>query len=171
MIALTVPEVRRLLLALDEPPERFSLRLAWSRWRRHHQAVAKRGHAARRARRVATPAAALPIVLSAGRSPGEGDDEPRAAPPDLSESQWRRLEPLLPAQRRRQGRPLRDLRQMVSAMLWVEWSGCSWRALPSHFGPWQDVYARYHRWRQDGRWLRIRQALDHDHAVNEAACA
>ena len=38
LIPLTVPEVRRLLLALAEPLEQFSFRLAWSRWRRRHQA-------------------------------------------------------------------------------------------------------------------------------------
>ena len=165
MIALTVPEVRRLLLALDEPPERFSLRLAWSRWRRHHQAVAKRGHAARRARQAPPAAAIRPaLVPLLGRDDGEG-----AAVVDLTPSQWQRIAPLLPVPRRRHGQPPRDLRPLIEAMLWVERTGCSWRALPSHFGPWQDVYARYHRWRQDGLWLRIRQALDH--ATAEVACA
>jgi transposase len=48
---------------------------------------------------------------------------------------------------------------MITAMLWLEQSGCSWRALPTHFGPWQDVYQRYHRGRQTGLWRRIRQPL------------
>ena len=56
MIALTVPEVRRLALALTEPAERRALRLRWSRWRRRHQATAARCHAARRARRHPPPA-------------------------------------------------------------------------------------------------------------------
>ncbi|MCA1599242.1 MAG: hypothetical protein LC769_09545, partial [Chloroflexi bacterium] len=51
------------MLALDDPPERFGFRLAWSRWRRHHQAVAKRGHAARRARRVAAAPTAAPATV------------------------------------------------------------------------------------------------------------
>lgn len=45
-------------------------------------------------------------------------------------------------------------------MLWVERTGCSWRALPSRFGPWGGVYGRYRRWRKDGLWARIRAALD-----------
>lgn len=166
MIALTVPEVRRLLLALDESPERFRLRLAWSRWRRHHQAGAKRSHAARRARRQLPPPAAIqsaPVPLLGW------DDGGGAAVVALTPNQWHRIAPLLPVPRRRHGQPPRDLRPMIDAMLWVEQTGCSWRALPSHFGPWQDVYARYHRWRQDGLWLRIRQALDQ--APAEAACA
>ena len=54
-IPLTVPEVRRLLwslaLARTEPPE---LALGWSRWRRCHQARAKRCHYRRRSRRRPT---------------------------------------------------------------------------------------------------------------------
>ena len=52
LIPLTVPEVRRLLIALTEPTERFSIRLAWSAFRRHHQAIAKRCHTTRRSLRV-----------------------------------------------------------------------------------------------------------------------
>jgi hypothetical protein len=166
LIPLTTPEVRRLLLALDEPSEQFTFRLAWSHWRRRHQAVAKRGQVARRARCQAAAPATIQSALLPVPERGWGHTAVAAA---LTESQWRQLAPLLPAQRRRQGRPLRDLRQMITAMLWVERTGCSWRALPSHFGPWQDVYARYHRWRQDGLWLRILQTLEH--AAPEAACA
>jgi Putative transposase of IS4/5 family (DUF4096) len=169
LIALTVPEVRRLLLALDEPPERFSLRLAWSRWRRHHQAVAKRGHAARRARRPAPTPAAIAAIRAAPVPLLGWDDAGGAAVAALTPSQWQRIAPLLPTPRRRHGQPPCDLRPMIEAMLWIERAGCSWRALPSHFGPWRDVYARYHRWRQDGLWLRIRQALDQ--CSSEVACA
>ena len=49
LIPLTVPEVRRLLWRLVwrtlPPPE---LVLAWSRWRRRHQAQARRCHYQRR---------------------------------------------------------------------------------------------------------------------------
>jgi hypothetical protein len=160
-----VPEVRRLLLALAEPPERFSFRLAWSRWRRRHQAIAKRCHRVRRARRlVAASASPLPPL------PAQGQRIVPALPAGvLTEAQWHRLAPLLPTPRRRQGRPLPDLRQMVTAMLWLEQTGCSWRALPTHFGPWQDVYARHHRWRQTGLWRRIRQTLQQTPPEN--ACA
>jgi hypothetical protein len=53
-LPITVPEVRRLLLTLAEPDERFSIRLAWSVFRRRHQAIAKRCHAIRRSLRVGT---------------------------------------------------------------------------------------------------------------------
>ncbi len=93
------------------------------------------------------------------------------APADLTEGQWRRLAPLLPRQKPPPGYPARDLRRMVAAMVWVERTGCSWRALPDRFGPWQDVYSRYYRWRKAGLWARILQTLDLEDPVMEAVCA
>lgn len=54
LVPLTVPEVRRLLWRLawrrPPPPERV---LAWSVWRRRHQAHARRCHYRRRLARLA----------------------------------------------------------------------------------------------------------------------
>ena len=151
--------MRRLLLALGEPDERLASRLAWSRWRRHHQAVAKRGHTARRARR--------PAMLPVPR-PAAPPEQARGSP-ELTDEQWRRVLPLLPPQRPLRGRPNRDHRRMVAAMLFVERTGCSWRALPGRFGPWGGVYDRYRRWRTDGLWARILAAIDQPDARRSAA--
>jgi transposase len=156
LLPLTVPEVRRLLLALTEPPDRFGFHLQWSRWRRRHQAVAKRCHTLRRAQRYAAVPQQLVVPL---RQPAEPETVLAVPRTDLTEVQWLAVAPLLPRPRQRQGRPAHDVRQMVQAMLWVEQTGCPWRSLPTRFGAWQDVYALYHRWRQSGLWLRIRQAL------------
>ena len=57
LLPLTVPEVRRLLLIAlqtrDEAERAF--RLAWSHWRRRHQARARRSHYRRRTRPPARP--------------------------------------------------------------------------------------------------------------------
>jgi len=46
---LTVPEVRRLLWQMLRPPPPDDVFVwAWSRWRRRHQAMAKRCHYKRR---------------------------------------------------------------------------------------------------------------------------
>jgi transposase len=146
-------------LALAEPDEQFRFRLDWSHWRRQHQATAKAGHSARRARR--------PMVLPV-RQPS-AFPEPARGSPELTEAQWQRIQPLLPPPRRGPGRRPHDHRIMVAAMLWVERTGCSWRALPSRFGPWGGVYARYQRWRKDGLWARILQVLDELQAHAAAA--
>jgi hypothetical protein len=53
MIPPTVPEVRRLVLAMAEPEGRRRFLMGWSAWRRAHQAVAARCRAAKRAARHA----------------------------------------------------------------------------------------------------------------------
>jgi hypothetical protein len=53
LLALTVPEVRRLLIRLlPAPPPDPGRVVAWSRWRRRHQARARRAHYQRRHRQV-----------------------------------------------------------------------------------------------------------------------
>ncbi len=53
LLPVTVPEVRRLLWGLvwNEPPEAGRV-LAWSHWRRRHQARARRRHWCRRLARA-----------------------------------------------------------------------------------------------------------------------
>jgi transposase len=138
-----VPEVHRLLLAVTEPPERFSFRLAWSAFRRQHQAMAKVCHAARRARQAPAQSRMPQVQIL------------QTANLELTDAQWARISPLLPPQKPVTGRPMRDHRQMVGGMLWVAGSGASWRALPPEFGPWETVYRRYQRWRRHGLWQRI----------------
>jgi transposase len=145
---LTVPEVRRLLLALDGPPGRFGFRLLWSTWRRHHQAVAQRCHIARRARWH---------PLAAGDAP---DPVMLTTSPELTDDQWSRISALLPPQRPPIGRPPEDHRTILAGMLWIVRTGSAWRELPSTFGPWPTVYSRFRRWRQAGLWQRILDTLD-----------
>jgi len=62
-IALSVPEVRRLLHALSEPQERQTRRLHWSSFRRQHQAVARQFHVLRRARQAPLVPDLLPAPI------------------------------------------------------------------------------------------------------------
>jgi transposase len=153
-IGLTVPEVRRLLVALAEPPERWRFRLAWSHWRRQHQAVARRCHRARRARTRAPTVRPDPVATPAVVDPGA---VPIAVPQssDLTDAQWAALVPLLPARQPHRGRPPHDQRPIVAGMRWIARTGASWRQLPIRFGSWQTVYGRYRRWRNAGIWQRI----------------
>jgi transposase len=50
---------------------------------------------------------------------------------DLNDSQWKLIEPLLPEARsgsQRGGRPARDRREIVNALLDVVKTGCPWRS-------------------------------------------
>jgi hypothetical protein len=147
LIPLTVPEVRRLVLALGEAGDRRAFRLGWSRWRRAHQAVAARCHAARRAlRREAHPparAAPPPVPTAAG----------------LTDDEWRRVAPVLPPPQPARGRPRHDHRTVLGGILWVVRSGASWRAMPAAYGKWETAYKRYRLWCATGLWPRILEAL------------
>lgn len=78
---------------------------------------------------------------------------------ELTDAQWARLAPLLPPQKPQRGRPARDHRQMVNAMLWIHATGAPWRDLPERYGPWQSVATRFYRWVAAGIWNAILAAL------------
>ena len=95
---------------------------------------------------------------SATRCPSSGcwchDRVPRY-PSDLSDDQWKVLEPQARAVMTElviaAGRPMaHDLRAMVDAVGYVTRNGIEWRAMPADFPPWDAVYAFYQRWNARG---------------------
>ena len=48
------------------------------------------------------------------------------------------------------GRPPRDRREIVDAILWILRSGAPWRDLPDEFGPWQTAWDLFDKWNADG---------------------
>jgi len=76
---------------------------------------------------------------------------------ELSDRQWARLAPLLPA--RQPGAPRKDDRPVVNAILWKLATGAPWRDLPERYGPWASVYTRFLRWTRAGVWDRIFAAV------------
>lgn len=80
-------------------------------------------------------------------------------PTDLTDAQWRILEPLVPPVKTG-GRPADHLRrEIVNAILYVLRSGCQWRMLPHDLPPWRTVYTYFRIWRLDGTWKGIHDAL------------
>ena len=54
---------------------------------------------------------------------------------DLTDAEWRVIEPYMPAVKRL-GRPREtDLRAIVDAILYIARTGCQWRLLPKDFPP------------------------------------
>ena len=146
MMPLTVPEVRRLVLAMTEGEERRAFRIGWSVWRRTHQAAAARCHAARRARRQNRPPPA-PAALEL------------ALPTELTAAEWDAVRALLPPQRPSVGRPRHDHRTVLGGIVWVVLTRGSWRDMPREFGNWETAYKRYRLWRDTGLWQFIVDAL------------
>ena len=79
---------------------------------------------------------------------------------ELSDAQWERIKDMIP--RAKTGRPPKDDRLMLNAMLWLARSGAAWADIPDRYGPHQSVYSRFCKWRDDGTLLRIFQALNAD---------
>ncbi len=80
-------------------------------------------------------------------------------PTDLSEREWKYIEPHLPTPEGH-GRPrLHSLREILNAIFYVLRSGCAWRLLPHDFPRWPTVYWYFRKWRIDGTWERINRAL------------
>jgi putative transposase len=77
---------------------------------------------------------------------------------DLTDEQFALLEPLLPRPKRT-GRPPADRRAVLNAILYLVRTGCQWRMLPLDFPPWSTVHTWYRRWRRDGTWERVHEAL------------
>jgi len=74
---------------------------------------------------------------------------------DVTDEQWKLLEPHLPRPTGRAGRPWADHRKVVNAVLWRTRAGAAWRDLPAGYGPWKTVYNRHRRWSGDGTWERL----------------
>ncbi len=81
---------------------------------------------------------------------------------DLTDAHWARLEGLLPPQKPPIGRPARDHRTVLNAILWVLRTGAPWRDLPERYGPWATAASRFYRWQQAGIWERILRALQRE---------
>jgi len=80
-------------------------------------------------------------------------------PSDLRDQEWAILEPLIPPAKPG-GRPRTvNMREVINAILYVDRTGCQWRALPHDFPPWSTVWTYFRTWRNDGTWERIHTAL------------
>ena len=70
----------------------------------------------------------------------------------LSDRDWEQLQPLLPSQKGKKGRPRKNDRLVIEGILWVLRTGAPWRDLPKEFCPWTTAANRFHRWSKSGVW-------------------
>jgi transposase len=76
---------------------------------------------------------------------------------DLSEFEWKIIEPLLPPSGL--GKARVDDRRVVNGIFYVLRTGTPWRDLPERYGPYTTVYNRFNRWAKKGVWLAMFEAL------------
>jgi putative transposase len=80
-------------------------------------------------------------------------------PSDLTDAQWQLLQPLLPPPVPAGAPRTTDLRAILNAIFYVAKTGCAWNALPIDFPPEGTARDYFHRWRRNGTWERIHDAL------------
>jgi putative transposase len=87
---------------------------------------------------------------------------PKPYPSDLTDAEWKLLEPLLPQRRPDDGRgapPQHDRRDILDAIFYQSRTGCGWDYLPRDFPPKGTVYDYFRSWSRDGTLERMHGAL------------
>ena len=83
-------------------------------------------------------------------------------PSDLTDAEWKLLEPLLPQRRPDDGRGAPrtiDRREILNAIFYQSRTGCGWDYLPRDFPAKGTVYDYLQAWSRDGTLERIHAAL------------
>ncbi len=151
-----------MVTAMGATKEQREFQLGWALFRRTRQAVAKRCHKARHRAKYSTGHHTTDRDGRRGRDPDPAPSRAvHAKEADLlTDAEWERVRELLPVQKSGQGRPRRDNRQVLCAILWVMDTGSSWYELPEEkFGPNSTAHGRYRKWLKEGLWSRIVEAL------------
>jgi len=80
---------------------------------------------------------------------------------ELSDGQWKLIEPILRPKRRAdgRGRPWRDTRAVLNGILWVLGTGAQWRELPKKYPPYQTCHRRFQQWVREDQLERILRVL------------
>jgi transposase len=81
---------------------------------------------------------------------------------ELTDTQWQRIEALLPGKAGDAGRTAADNRLFVNGVLWVLRSGAHWHDLPPRYGKRKSVHTRFARWAKNGTWERVFEVLTKD---------
>lgn len=78
---------------------------------------------------------------------------------DLTDEQWAILEPRVPGATHG-GRPREvNMREVFNTILYLNRTGCQWGMLPHDLLPKSTVYDYFAKWRDDGTWQRLMDAL------------
>jgi putative transposase len=84
----------------------------------------------------------------------------RSYPTDLTDAEWKHIEPFVPApkpQGRQRSHSPREI--LNAAIFYVLRSGCPWRLLPREYPPWKTVYHYFREWRINGTFEKLNAVL------------
>ena len=78
---------------------------------------------------------------------------------ELTDREWKILEPLLLARFGSVGGSKKTLRLFVNGVVWRARTGVPWRDLLPRFGAWNTVHRRFRRWTKLGVWQDVFAAI------------
>ena len=80
-------------------------------------------------------------------------------PTDLSLKQWDIIKSFIP--KGKKGGRVREIdeKEVINAIFYLLKSGCDWRMLPHDFPNWKTVFDYFTKWKRDGTWKNIHDAL------------
>jgi transposase len=81
---------------------------------------------------------------------------------DLPDTDWDRIQDLLPGRPGQHGGVAADNRRFVDAIRYLAKTGIAWADLPTYFGKPNSLWQRYNRWCRNGVWQAIAAALRDD---------
>ena len=76
---------------------------------------------------------------------------------EITDFEWAVIQPLLPNKPR--GVPRADDRKVLNGIFWRLRTGSPWADIPESYGPPTTCYNRFVRWRRQGVWDRIFDAV------------
>jgi transposase len=82
---------------------------------------------------------------------------------ELSDEQWKLVEPILRPARREdnRGRPWHETRAVLNGVLWILGSGAQWAEMPSKYPPYQTCHRRFQQWIREGKLVEALRLLAH----------
>lgn len=79
---------------------------------------------------------------------------------DLTDAQWEIIKALLPLESSGPGRPIElDMREVVNGIFYLVRTGCQWADIPKDFPAPSSISYHYNKWKADGTWQGVNQAL------------
>jgi transposase len=80
-------------------------------------------------------------------------------PSDLSDAEWKLIEPMIPPGKSGGGKRTVIMREVVNGLMYILSTGCQWRALPKDLPPKSTVHDYFDLWTWDGTLDRMHHAL------------
>ena len=87
------------------------------------------------------------------------DRKGRRYPSDLSDAEWKLVEPLIPPAKRGGRKRSVNVREVLNGIFYVLSTGCQWKALPKDLPPKSTVHDYLELWNWDGTLERIHHTL------------